>query len=153
MRLLRSCAATGATVKHEMVMAAADYARQYLHADDTCRRFIGPSVSISMHRLCSRATLNLQSIIRRPLAAHTIGYNSHPLNTHSVQRHTSPASAAFRAADIREWAGLCTAYNRRCCEMPLQPSRPLITGDSFWNLFVVAMEASSQSPVTTTRPW
>jgi hypothetical protein len=46
----------------------------------------------------------------------------------------------FRAADVKEWAGLCAAFNKRMCEAPQQQTRSLMTSDSFWRFFEAAME-------------
>ena len=48
-------------------------------------------------------------------------------------------SEAFAAADVKEWGDLCVAFNTRCCEVQ-RPPLSVVTGDSFWTMFVSAME-------------
>jgi hypothetical protein len=48
----------------------------------------------------------------------------------------------FRAADVKEWAALCSSFNKRMCETPPPPLQHgvLVTGDSFWTMFHAAIE-------------
>jgi hypothetical protein len=69
--------------------------------------FNGPCVSIYMHRLCSRATLDLQSIIRRPLVAHTIGYKILIISTRT-------ACSVIRQQHRRRFGRLISGNGRVC---------------------------------------
>ncbi len=109
------------------------------------------SINSVLIRCCIGAATYLQIVVWRSLAAHAVRYPFLPCaQSLKPKRVLFAASSVFRAADMKEWAGLCTAFNKRMCEAPPQPQphsqpRSLMTGDSFWKFFEAAMEVNPTS--------